>query len=166
MRRRKRFTILRIAVALAAAAIVPVTAQAKPTPVGNDVRVKIQLGEIPYLSQGHGVNAADFGVALGPADRNPARPTIAAENRVGIPYLSQGVGVTSAELGFAVGKSPDDRPYSRATSLETTPVVSDGGTSIDVSPYAVTGFGLVLLLAMGGMGLAIHHKRTAKLSAA
>lgn len=165
MRRKKRFTILQIAFALAAVAILPVTAQAKPTPAGGQDR--LGMSQIPYLSQGVGVNAADFGVAVGPDNRRPARATDAlAQTRVEIPYLSQGVGVTSAELGFAVGTSPDDRPYSRATSLETTPVVSDGGTTIDVNPYAVTGFGLALLLVIGGTSLAIRHTRKGKLSPA
>lgn len=63
-------------------------------------------------------------------------------------------------------EAPCGRRPSRATSLETTPIVSDGGTTIDINPYAVTGFGLALLLVMGGMGLAIRHNRKAKLSPA
>lgn len=170
MRRRKRFTVVRIALALAVAAIVPVAAQAKLAPtVGNHVPAQYQVGpgEIPYLSQGHGVSAADFGLVLGSDDRSFSRATAApAESRVEIPYLSQGEGVTSAELGFAVGKSPDDRPYSRATTLDTAQVVSDSGMSIDVDPYTVTGLGLALLLVMGGIGLGIRHNRKVKLSPA
>ena len=117
MRRKKRFTIIQIAFALTAMAILPVTAQAKPYPGGTQDR-------------------------LGTSQT---------------PYVSQGVGVTS---------TPDDRSFSRAPSLETTPVVSDGGTTVDINAYAVTGFGLALLLVIGGTGLAIRHTRKEKLSPA
>jgi hypothetical protein len=118
MRRKKRFTIIQIAFALTAVAILPVTAQAKPYPGGSQDR--LGTSQTPYLTQG-------AGVALG----------------------------------------PDDRPYSRAPSLETTsPVVSDSGTTIDIDAYAVTGFGLALLLVIGGTGLAIRHTRKGKLSPA
>jgi hypothetical protein len=117
MRRKKRFTIIQIAFALTAVAILPVTAQARPYPGGTQDR----LGTIQT------------------------------------PY------VTSNEVG--VGTSPDDRAYSRAPSLETTtPVVSD--TTIAIDAYAVTGFGVALLLVIGGTGLAIRHTRKGKLSPA
>jgi hypothetical protein len=117
MRRKKRFTIIQIAFALTAVAILPVTAQARPYPGGTQDR----LGTIQT------------------------------------PY------VTSNEVG--VGTSPDDRAYSRAPSLETTtPVVSN--TTIEIDAYAVTGFGLALLLVIGGTGLAIRHTRKGKLSPA
>ena len=132
MRRKKRFTILQLAFALAAVAILPVTAQAKPMPGGGQERLGVS--QIPYLTQG-------------PDNRTPAR-------------------AAGALAQTQVGTSPDDRPYSRATNLETTPVVSDGGTTIDISPYAVTGFGLALLLGIGGMGVAIRHTRKGKLSPA
>jgi hypothetical protein len=119
MRRKKRFTIIQIAFALTAVAILPVTAQARPYPGGTQDR----LGTIQT------------------------------------PY------VTSNEVG--VGTSPDDRAYSRAPSLETTtPVVSDSGTTVNIDAYAVTGFGLALLLVIGGTGLAIRHTRKGKLSPA
>ena len=117
MRRKKRFTIIQIAFALTAVAILPVTAQARPYPGGTQDR----LGTIQT------------------------------------PY------VTSSEVG--VGTSPDDRAYSRAPSLETTtPVASD--TTIEIDAYAVTGFGLALLLVIGGTGLAIRHTRKGRLSPA
>jgi hypothetical protein len=115
MRRKKRFTIIQIAFALTAMAILPVTAQAKPDPGGYQDR--LGTTQTPYVTQG-------------------------------------------------VATSPDDRSFSRAPSLETTPVVSDGGTTIDINPYAVTGFGLALLLVIGGTGLAIRHTRKGRLSPA
>jgi hypothetical protein len=123
MRRKKRFTIIQIAFALTAVAILPVTAQAKPYPGGTQDR--LGTSETPYLSQG----------------------------------------VTSTQVG--IGTSPDDRAYSRAHSLETTtPVVSDSGTTVNIDAYAVTGFGLALLLVIGGTGLAIRHTRKGRLSPA
>ena len=119
MRRKKRFTIIQIAFALTAVAILPVTAQAKPYPGGPQDR--LGTSQAPY--------------------------------------------VTSTELGVGVATSPDDRAYSRAPILETTtPVVSD--TTIEIDAYAVTGFGLALLLVIGGTGLAIRHTRKGKLSPA
>jgi hypothetical protein len=159
MRRKKRLTIIRIGLALAVAAVFPATALAKPEPSGP--------GEIPYLSQGHGVNSADFsGVAKSPDDRSFARSTVAATQPLVIPYMSHGVGVTSAELGYAFSNSPDDRAYQRPIT-ENPVVVDDGGSTIDVNPFTVTGFGLALLLLAGGMGLVIRHNRkTTRLSPA
>jgi hypothetical protein len=134
MRRRKRNTILRIAVGLAIAAMVPVAAQAAPTPYyEHEVRSHGQYD-------------------LGPGE---------------IPYLSKSVGVPSAKRGFAVVKSPDDRSFSRMTSVDAKTVVSDDGRSIEVNAYTVTGFALALLLAItGGMGIAAWHRRTTRLAPA
>jgi hypothetical protein len=55
IRRRKRFTILRIALGFAIAAMLPVAAQAKPMPAWPDVEehgsYQLGPGEIPYLDQ-------------------------------------------------------------------------------------------------------------------
>jgi len=53
MRRRKRFTVLRIALGFAIAAMVPGIAQAKPQPAWPDVHGSYQLGpgDVPYLDQ-------------------------------------------------------------------------------------------------------------------
>ncbi|HET8651166.1 MAG TPA: hypothetical protein VFM13_01190 [Gaiellaceae bacterium] len=176
MRRRKRFTIIRIGLALAALAI-PAAAQAKPVSTDQAMaqyrlgpgeipyRVDQQRVEIPYLSHGQGVDASQFGGTLSPDDRSFSRASTPAGPRVEIPYLSQGVGVTPAELGIVSASSPDDRNLARGT-VETATVVSDDSWSIDVNPYAVTGFGLALLLVAGGMGLAIRHSRKGTLSPA
>ena len=102
---------------------------------------------------------------MSPDDRNVARSTVVPTPAVEIPYLSHGNGVTAADLGFAVSNSPDDRAYQRPFT-ESPVVVSDGGSTIDVNPFAVTGFGLALLLAAGGMSLLIRHNRRTKLSPA
>lgn len=156
MRRKKRHTLVRIALGMAVvAAILPVSAQAKQYEAGP--------GEIPYLSHGQGVNSSNFGLVLGSDDRNLARTSVGTTPEVVIPYLSQGEGVTSAELGFAVGNAADDRPFARSNP-ETTLVVSDGGRSIDVNPYLMTGSALILLAL--GMGFALWYTRRTKLSPA
>lgn len=167
MRRSKRFTIIRIGLALAALAV-PAAAQAKPVSTEQSLaqyRLDQQRVEIPYLSHGQGVDASQFGVTLSPDDRSFSRASTPAGPRIEIPYLSQGVGVTPAELGIVSASGPDDRSLARGTVEEAT-VVSDGGWSIDVNPYATTGFGLALLLVAGGMGLAIRHSRKGTLSPA
>lgn len=181
MRRKKRLSILRIALALAATAtILPAAAMAKPHPGPTyDVQAKHEMGsgEIPYLSQGHGVDATQLGRQLGSDDRallrtsvvtapeirqlgsddrSLARTSVVTVPEVVIPYLSQGEGVTSAELGFSVGNAVDDRPFARPNP-ETTPVTSDGGWSIDANPYLMTGSALILLAL--GMGFALWHSR-------
>jgi hypothetical protein len=85
------------------------------------------------------------------------------------------------ELGLSEGKiralglieqggttSPDDRAFSKATSVDSTPVfVSDGDRSIDVNAYTVTGFGVALLIAMAvGMSLVAVWRRGTKLTPA
>lgn len=187
MRRKKRVAIFRIALAVGLVAVfMPTVAQAKPLPGApesqeqglpvyvtgslspDDRKFERTAGEIvviPYLSHGQG-DAAVAGRIVGSDDRRFERTGGASEQQMVVPYLSQGHGVTSAELGFAASTSSDDRPYSRAPTLETAPMTSDDGISIDVNPYVVTGFGLALLLLAGGMGIAIRQSRKTRLSPA
>jgi hypothetical protein len=55
MRRRRRFTILRIALGFAIPAMLPVAAQAKPLPAWPDVEdhgsYQLGPGDVPYLDQ-------------------------------------------------------------------------------------------------------------------
>ena len=170
MRRRKRNTILRIALGLAIAAIVPATALAKPVPVNQDVeshgQYQLGPGEIPYLSQdtvqdqvmGLGVSEGQY-KALGLSDDGVVGKS--SDDRAVSRATPHGVEVAS------VAKSPDDRSFSKATTIDTTPVVSDDGRSIDFNPYTVTGFVLALLMALGlGMGIAVWHSRRTHLSPA
>jgi hypothetical protein len=164
MKRRQLISLF--ALTIAVAAILPTFAQAKPSPsAGNDrahygnpqaddPQYLLGPGEIPYLSQGIGVNEENF--------RGSAATT---QKRVEIPYLSQGVGVTSSEL-FGVGA--DDRAHSRATSVEPAPVVvtEDSGWSVDPGNSAVAGLALMLGLLAGGAGVAIWQSRKTKLSPA
>ena len=170
MRRRKRNTILRIALGLAIAAIVPATALAKPVPVNQDVeshgQYQLGPGEIPYLSQdtvqdqvmGLGVSEGQY-KALGLSDDGVVGKS--SDDRAVSRATPHGVEVAS------VAKSPDDRSFSKATTIDPTPVVSDNGRSIDFNPYTVTGFVLALLMALGlGMGIAVWHSRRTHLSPA
>jgi hypothetical protein len=168
MRRRKRNTILRIALGLAIAAIVPATALAKPVPVNQDVedhgQYQLGPGEIPYVSQDRQVMELGLSEgkikALGLLDDGTVGKS--SDDRSVSRATPHGVEVASAAT------SPDDRSFSRAMSVDPTPVVvSDDGRSIDIDPYTVTGFALALLLAMGiGMGISIWHNRRTKLSPA
>lgn len=153
----KRITVLTLAFAVAA--IVPTFASARSmTSAGNDrahygnaqttePRYNLGPGEIPYLSQGIGVNEEDFRGSVS------ATPT----QRIEIPYLSQGVGVTSAEL-YGVGA--DDRSFSRVTT-EPSPIVvtKDDGWTVDFGNPALAGAALVLGLLAGGMVVGIWSRR-------
>jgi hypothetical protein len=157
----KRITLLALTVVVAVMA--PTFAQAKPmggsahhgNPQADDPQYRLGPGEIPYLSQGIGVNEENF--------RGSAPAT---QTRVQIPYLSQGVGVTSAEL-FG-GVAADDRAHSRATTVESAPIVvtEDTGWSVDLGNSAFAGLALMLGLLAGGTGVAIWQSRKTKLSPA
>jgi hypothetical protein len=152
MRRRKRFTIIRIGLALAALAVMlPVAAQAKPAPKDPmQAHYQASAREIPIDPMQTYYQAS-------------AREIPAEGQRLEIPYLSHGQGVAEAELGLATSNSPDDRGYART---DQPVLVGDGGSTFDVNPFTVTGFGLALLLVAGGMGLAIRHSRKSRLSPA
>ncbi len=167
MRRKKRNTILRVALGLAIAAIVPTTALAKPLPLNQDVQdhgqYQLGPGEIPYVSQDRQV--MELGLSEGKMKAlgllNDGTVGNSSDDRAVSRATPHGVQVASAAT------SPDDRSFSKATNVDPTPVVSDSGRSIDFDPYTVTGFVLALLLAMGiGMGIAIWHSRRTKLSPA
>jgi hypothetical protein len=180
MRRRKLFTIRRIALGLAIAAIVPTTALAKPVPLNQDVqdRGQYQLGpgEIPYysqvtlqdqvmelgLSEGK-INALGLGTRGQSSDDRavtramPVREVPTWAKQIEAPYL---------RLAEPVPNGSDDRSFSKATPVDSTPVVSDdNGGTIDFNPYTVTGFGIALLMAIG-MGLAVWHSRRTRLTPA
>jgi hypothetical protein len=182
MRRRKRLNIIRIGLALAVAAIFPVTAYAKGQDVVSpsaDALSKLEAAErpyrtgmqgeprvtIPYLSHGQGVTSEELGFPVSRSVDDRAFSRANEQPQVQIPYLSHGQGVTSAELGFPASKTPDDRSFARGNEQQLAPVVrSDSG--IEVDTYAISGFGLAALLLAGVMGLAIRHRRKTRLSPA
>lgn len=136
MRRSKRLKIVRISLAMAVAAIIPVTAQATPIPAsGVGSEREYQLNAVP-IQQG----VSGYG-----SERE---------------YQAK-----AAPIPESMAKSSDDRPFSRAPILENTLVTDDGGSTFDVNPYVVSGLGVAFLLALG-MALAIRHNRKTKLSPA
>jgi hypothetical protein len=69
--------------------------------------------------------------------------------------------------GAGSSTSPDDRSFARTTSVETSPVMSSDGRSIEFNTYTAGGFVLTLLLAISsGMGLGLWYSRKTKLSPA
>jgi hypothetical protein len=149
MKRTKRFTLRRVALGLAVAATLVPAAQAKPTPATPQPRP-----EIPYLSHGVLKPPVDFwnyDPKTGEKLQNTS-PGIAPED------LDQLFGVSRAS-------GPDDRPFSKATSVGTdSAVAGDDGYDVGVGTIGVAG--LILLFAAGGAGLAIRHTRKTRLSPA
>jgi hypothetical protein len=119
MKRTKRFTLRRVALGLAVAALLVPAAQAKPTPAKP-----LPRPEIPYLS--HGVLKApvdfwNYDPKTGERLQNTS-PGIAPED------LDQLFGVSSAT-------GPDDRPFSKATSVGAeSAVAGDDGYEVGVGP--------------------------------
>jgi hypothetical protein len=160
----RRVTLFVLTAALAA--MVPTFALAKPmpssandrahygNPQANNPDYGLGAGEIPYLSQGIGVNEENF-----------RGSTSTTQKRVEIPYLSQGVGVTSAEL---FGVAADDRAFSRATTVEPAPIVvsKESGWSVDLGNSAFAAVALMLGLLAGGTGVAIWQSKRTRLSPA
>jgi hypothetical protein len=149
MKRTKRFTLRRVALGLAVAALLVPAAQAKPTPAKP-----LPRPEIPYLS--HGVLKApvdfwNYDPKTGERLQNTS-PGIAPED------LDQLFGVSSAT-------GPDDRPFSKATSVGAESAVAGyDGYEVGVGTIGVAG--LLLVFAAGGAGLAIRHNRKTRLSPA
>ena len=144
MKRRKRFTIRRVALGLAVAAIVAPAAQAEP--MGSYER-QSQSTEIPYLSHGVGVSNVDFSRA----DQASVRPAVE------IPYLSQG---STSNVSIA----PDDMGLSKPSNAGS-PTVSGTSDGWDVNPTTVSMFAVALALLAGSL-LAIRYTRRTRLSPA
>ena len=140
MRRSKRLTIIRIGLAVATLAMtLPVAAQAKPLP-RDPIQAEYQARAVPVIET-----------------NQLAKDPIQAE------YQARAVPVIETNQ---LAKDPIQAEYqARAVPVIETQL-SDGGRSFGVDQYAVTGFGLALVLMAGGMGLAIRHNRKSKLSPA
>jgi hypothetical protein len=153
MKRSKRFTIRRVAVGLAVAAVFVPSAQAEP--IGSYERQSQSTVEIPYLSHGVGISHVDFTTSSSSSQIGPGE----------IPYLSHGIGVDEQLWsGSDVVIAPDDMTLSRPTNAGSTVVAEN--SSFDVNPAAVGGFGLAFVLLAGGSALAIRHNRKTRLSPA
>jgi hypothetical protein len=147
MKRTKRFTLRRLALGLAVAAVFAPAAQAEP--IGSYERQSQQSVEIPYLSGGVGVSHMDF---------DPASPA-GGKSSDEIAYLSHG----SVSAGQTV--APDDMVLSRPSNSGSPTVTATSG-GFDVGPGTVSGFAVALVLLAGGMALAIRHGRKTRLSPA
>lgn len=161
MRRRNGKVVGLALVLLAVAAIMPVTAQAKPTSGTSDQSDypawAAQI-ETPYwFSTSTGVTPDDRALARSTVEQRSEYPAWAAA--IETPYW----------FSTSTGVTPDDRSFARATSVDSTPtaVVNDGGRSIDFNAYTVTGLVSVLLFAIGGgMAIGLLYSRRTKLSPA
>jgi hypothetical protein len=171
MKRTKRFTIRRVALGLAVAAIVAPAAQAEP--MGSYER-QSQSAEIPYLSHGVGVSNVDFTQA----------GRVSAQPAVEIPYLSHGVGVShmdfdrasqasgkvSGEIAYLshgasnVSIAPDDMGLSKPSNAGS-PTVSGTSDGWDVNPTTVSMFAIALALLAGSL-VAVRYTRRTRLSPA
>jgi hypothetical protein len=180
MKRTKRFSIRRIALGLAVAAVIAPAAQAEP--IGSYERQSQSSVEIPYLSGGVGVSHMDFDQASKRSGK------VSSE----IPYLSQGnlnarpdfwnydpktgekiantsPGVSADQLaqlygGSDVAVGPDDLSLTRPSNAGSPSVTS--GSSWDVGPATVSGFAVALALLIAGSAVAIRHNRRTRLSPA
>jgi hypothetical protein len=150
MKRIKRFTLRRIALGLAVAAVLVPAAQAKPTPA------RPQPGpEIPYLSHGVLTPPVDFWNY----DSKTGEKLYNTSPGVAPDELAQLYGVSNTEI------SPDDRPFSKATSVGAEPTVA-GDDGYEFGAGTIGFAGLALLFGAGGAGLAIRHNRKTRLSTA
>lgn len=147
MKRTKRFTIRRIALGLAVAAVVAPAAQAEP--IGSYERQSQSGVEIPYLSHGAGVSHMDFDQASLASGKRSSE----------IPYLRHGAGLSERAVG------PDDVGMSRPSNAGS-PSTSGSSTGSDVSIGTVSGFALLLVLFAGASALVIRHSRKTRLSPA
>jgi hypothetical protein len=142
MKRIKRFTLRRVALGLAVAAVIAPAAQAEP--IGSYER-QSQV-EIPYLSHGAGVSHMDFDRA------SQASGQVSDE----IAYLSHGGGNLSI--------APDDMALSKPSNAGS-PAVTGSTDSWEAGPATVSGFAVAFVLLAGSL-LAIRHNRRTRLSPA
>jgi len=151
MKRSKRFTIRRIALGFALAAIVAPAAQAEP--MGSYER-QSQSVEIPYLSHGRLV-ATDFW------NYDPATGERIANTSPGL-SADQLAGLYSA-IGSSI--APDDLSMSRPSNLGS-PSVTATDARWDVGPTTVSVFAVGFVLVAGASLLAVRHNRRTRLSPA
>jgi hypothetical protein len=179
MKRIKRFTLRRVALALAVAAVIAPAAPAEP--IGSYER-QSQV-EIPYLSHGVGVSHMDFDQASRPSGKTS----------VEIPYLSHGTHVSPTDFwnydpatgeriadtspGISADQlaglysaadssiAPDDLGLSRPSNVGS-PSVTTTNAGWDVGPTTVSALALGFALLAGASLLLIRHNRRTRLSPA
>lgn len=151
MKRIKRFTIRRVALGLAVAAVIAPAAQAEP--IGSYER-QSQV-EIPYLSHGNLAAPTDFwnyDPATGERIANTS-PGVSAEQLAGL--------YSGTETAIA----PDDMTVSRPSNVGS-PSVTATDTGWDVGSTTVSVFALGFVLLAGASLLVIRHNRRTHLSPA
>ena len=181
MKRTKRFTLRRIALGFAVAAVLAPAAQAEP--IGSYERQSQSSIEIPYLSGGVGVSHMDFDQA------SKASGKLSNE----IPYLSHGSTtarpdfwnydpVTGAKIadtspgvyadqlaglysGTETSIAPDDMSLTRPSNAGS-PSVTATSSGWDVGPATVSGFAVAFVLLVGGSLSLFRHKRRPRLARA
>jgi hypothetical protein len=146
MKRSRRFTIRRIALGFAVAAVLAPAAQAEP--MGSYERQSQSSVEIPYLSGGAGVSHIDF-------DQASKRSGKLSDE---IAYLSHGG-------GNSVAIAPDDMGASKPSNAGSPTVTATSG-GWDVAPATVSGFAVAFVLLVGGSLLVVRHTRRTRLSPA
>lgn len=145
MKRTKRFTLRRIALGLAVAAVVAPAAQAEP--IGSYERQQSNV-DIPYLSHGVGVSHLDFDAASSRSGKSSSE----------ISYLSHGGTITRPIAA-------DDMGLSRPSNLGSpSPTASTGGW--DVGSGTVSGFVVALMLVAAASAVAVRRNRRTRLSPA
>lgn len=181
MKRTKRFTLRRIALGLAVAAVLAPAAQAEP--IGSYERQSQQSVEIPYLSGGVGVSHMDFDPASRPSGKRSSEIAYLSHGGVatrpdfwnydpktGEKIADTSPGISTEQLAQLYGGSdialgPDDMALSRPANSGSPAVTATSG-GFDVGPGTVSGFAVALVLLAGGMALAIRHGRKTRLSPA
>jgi hypothetical protein len=151
MKRTKRFTIRRVALGLAVAAIVAPAAQAEP--MGSYER-QSQSVEIPYLSHGR-LLATDFW------NYDPATGERIANTSPGL--SADQLAVLYSATGSSI--APDDLSMSRPSNVGSASVAATDARW-DVGPTTVSAFAVGFVLLAGASLLAIRHNRRTRLSPA
>jgi hypothetical protein len=152
MKRTKRLTLRRIALAFAVAAVVAPAAQADP--IGSYEREAQSAGEIPYLSHGQLVPPNDFW------NYDPATGERIANTSPGI-SADQLAGLYSATDSSI---APDDLGLSRPSNLGS-PSVTATNSRWDLGPTSVSLFAVGFVF-LAGASLLIRHNRRTRLSPA
>lgn len=171
MTRTKRFTLRRITLGLALAAIVPASAQAKPADFWNyDPQTGKKIANTsPGLSaeQVSSLWSVSSGVSKSPDDRPFSRATnLAAAKPVDFWNYDPQTGkkIANTSPGLSAEEVPSLWSVPSGTT-KGTPSVGDGG-GYDLRTSVVSGFLLALVLAAGGAFFAIRHQRRARVLAA
>jgi hypothetical protein len=178
MKRTKRFTIRRVVLGLAVAAVVAPVAQAEP--IGSYERQSSAV-EIPYLSAGVGVSHMDFDPASQASGKKSDEIAYLSHGAVkpvdfwnydssGNKIADTSPGVAPDQLaglmsGTDVVLGPDDMTLARPSNAGS-PAVASTETGFEVGTATISAFGAALFLLIGGSAIALRQSRKTKLSPA